>query len=207
MSDGKGFGFCLVLFASTLVLIPVNQTSGNNKSTLPLAEEAQRRAVHIPVNDFSLTDQNGKPFRFGTLRGKVIVLSFIYTSCPDVCPLITSSLRMVQGKLSPVERQSVFLLSVTTDPEVDTPKVLKSYAERYKVDFSNWGFLSGDIQALAAVWENFGVKVERKARGLVDHTSLTAVIDGKGTMRFAYTGTSPNHKGVLQEVRSLLVRR
>jgi len=70
----------------------------------------------------------------------------------------------------------VFLLSVTTDPEVDRPKVLKSYAERYQAEFSNWSFLTGDVRALTAVWKNFGVKVERKARGLVNHTSLTAVI-------------------------------
>jgi protein SCO1/2 len=204
VSDVKSFGLCLILFASVFILVPTNRASGHDRNSASVNNEAQRREVHIPINNFSLTDQSGKLFKLTSLRGKVVILSFIYTTCPDVCPLITSSLRLVQKELSPEEQRTVFFLSVTTDPEVDRPKVLKSYAERYKVDFSTWSFLTGDVPALAAVWKNFGVKVEGKARGLVNHTSLTAVIDGKGTMRFVHTGASPDHTRVLREVRALL---
>lgn len=207
MRLNRGARVCVLLLASISILSPANPLPAHERSSPSPAGEAQRQEVGIPITDFSLTDQSGKRFRLQSLRGKVIVVSFIYTTCPDVCPLITSSLRVVQKELTPEERRSVFLVSITTDPEVDSPKVLKSYAERYKVDFSNWSFLTGDVRALAPVWENFGVKVERKTRGLVNHTSLTAVIDGVGTMRFAYTGASPNHKRVLRDVRSLLSAR
>jgi protein SCO1/2 len=166
----------------------------------------QRAGANVPVKNFSLIAQTGQPFEFSKLMGKVVVVGFGYTSCPDVCPLITSAMRQVQEGLAPAERNAVFFLTITTDPEIDSPKVLASYAKRYGVDFYNWSFLSGDERALKQVWKNFGVKVQRKARGLIDHTSLTGVIDQAGTLRFAYHGTAPQAKTMLQDVRSLLGR-
>jgi protein SCO1/2 len=113
-------------------------------------------------------------------------------------------LRWVQTKLSANERKSVFLLSITTDPEIDKPQILKSYAERYGIDFSNWSFLTGGEKELSSVWKAFGVKVQRKARGLVDHTTLTVLVDKKGAMRFAYHGSSPDHDVILGDLRALL---
>ncbi|MBI2361368.1 MAG: SCO family protein [Deltaproteobacteria bacterium] len=171
-----------------------------------LEKGAPRRQVHLPIKDFSLTDHEGRAFEFGALKGKLVVVGFIYTSCPDVCPLITSSMRAAQRSLNGKERKSVYFLSITTDPEIDSPEVLKSYGRRYEVDFSNWSFLTGDLKALAPVWKAFGVKVERKARGLVNHTALAALIDGGGVMRFAYLGTSPDPKKVVQDMRALFAR-
>jgi protein SCO1/2 len=116
-------------------------------------------------------------------------------------------MRRVQTDLSDTEQQAVYLLTVTTDPEVDEPKVLAAYAKRYGADLSNWAFLTGDGASLGKVWKNFGVKVERKARGLVDHTALIALVDQDGAMRFAYHGTSPDSTAVLRDLRSLLARR
>lgn len=195
-----------IFFAASLVAAVSRQAFGHDTSPSLLSGGAPRRQVHLPVKDFSLTDQAGKPFRFQSLKGKVVLVSFIYTTCPDVCPLITSSMRLVQQGLSPGERESAFFLSITTDPEVDTPEVLRSYAERYKIDFSRWSLVTGDLQSLIPVWKVFGVRVERKARGLIHHTSLTGLIDKKGVMRFAYYGSSPDHKRVLQDMRALLAQ-
>ncbi|MFQ5684148.1 MAG: SCO family protein [Candidatus Binatia bacterium] len=192
------------LIAGGLIAGTENQTLGHNPGLPSVPRKALRREVHVPVHDFILTDQTGKLFKFKKLRGKVVLLAFVYTSCPDVCPLVTAGMRLLQKKLGEAERHSVFLVSVTTDPEVDSPKVLRSYAERYQVDFSNWSLLTGDPQSLTRVWKNFGVKTQRKARGLVNHTSLTALVDGKGTMRFAYHGASPDYKTILRDMRRLL---
>lgn len=193
-----------IFLAADLVLSIQQSALGHDPLPSPLEKGAPRRQVRIPIQDFSLMDQEGKPFRFQSLKGKVVLVSFIYTTCPDVCPLITASMRLVQEGLRPKQRRSVFLLSITTDPEVDTPPVLKSYAERYKVDFSNWSFVTGEMHSLVPVWKTFGVKVERKARGLINHTSLTGLIDKKGVMRFAYYGSAPDHKKILQDMRGLL---
>ena len=167
----------------------------------------QRRKVAVPLGDFSLTDQGSRAFRFKDLTGKVVVVAFAYTTCPDVCPLITAAMRRVQGELSPAESQSVQLLTVTTDPEVDSPAVLAAYAKRYNADLSNWAFLTGDERLLARVWKNFGVGVKRKSRGLVDHTPLTAIVDQKGVIRFAYYGSAPDPQVIVEDLRSLLNRR
>lgn len=164
----------------------------------------QRREVYLPIQDFSLTDQRNQVFRFGILRGKIVLVAFAYTTCPDVCPLMTAAMLTVQRELSPVERDKVHLLTVTTDPEVDSPAVLAAYARRYGADVSNWSFLTGNEPSLARVWKNFGVGVKRIARGLVDHTPLTAVIDRNGVMRFGYYGTAPDSNMVLRDMRSLL---
>lgn len=206
MSRPKNTSAAILALISLVVFGTHDHGFGHEPTLHPLAREAQRREVRIPVEDFSLTDQNGRPFRFQTLKGKVVLVAFAYTTCPDVCPLMTAAMRSVQQYLNEGERSSVYLLTITTDPEVDAPQVLASYAKRYRVDFSNWGFLTGEAEALSPVWKNFGVKVRRIARGLIDHTALTAVIDPKGVMRVAYHGTSPDPKVVLKDIRTLLNR-
>ena len=164
----------------------------------------ERREVRIPIRDFSLTDQSNKIFKFHSFKGRVLLVDFAYTTCPDVCPLMTAAMRSVQDELTPAERKLVHLIMVTTDPEIDSPAVLASYAKRYHVDLSNWSFLTGDEPSLAQVWKNFGVGVKKIARGLVDHTPLTAIIDQNGVMRFGYYGTAPDSKMVLRDMRRLL---
>jgi protein SCO1/2 len=117
---------------------------------------------------------------------------------------MTAALRSVQTSLSATEHENVYLLTITTDPEIDSPNVLTAYAKRYHADLSHWAFLTGDPPALAQVWKIFGVRVVRRARGLVDHTPLTAVIDQSGIMRFAYHGAAPDAKIILQDIRSLI---
>ena len=164
---------------------------------------AQKREVRIVVRNFKLIDQNGRAFEFNSIGNKIIVLAFAYTTCPDICPLTTAAMKQVQTEVNQAERTSVYFVTITTDPELDNPKVLAAYAKRHGADLSNWAFLTGEETALRQVWQNFGVRVIRKKRGLVDHTSLTAVID-RSTMRFAYYGTSPDPRSVVQDIRSLL---
>ena len=167
---------------------------------------AQRSEVRIPIGQFSLTDQSGRRFEMASIKGKIVLVDFAYTTCPDVCPLMTAALRIVQTNLSATEGRTVYLLTITTDPEIDTPKVLAAYAKRYHVDLTNWAFLTGDPSSLAEVWKRFGVRVVRRARGLVDHTPLTAVIDQSGDMRFAYHGAAPDPKIILRDIRSLAAK-
>jgi len=187
-----------------LVLTSWFLATAHHPRSVSKTHELERREVNMPIPDFSLTAQNGEPLEFKTLRGKVVLLTFVYTTCPDVCPLVTVSMRSVQKGLDAKERESVFLLSVTTDPEIDKPEILKSYGERHQVDFTNWSLLTGNVQQLVLLWKAFGIKVLRKARGLVSHTSLTALMDGTGVMRYVYHGTAPDPKIILEDLRTLL---
>lgn len=177
---------------------------GHDQNAAQKAKGAERREVRIPVEDFTLTDQASRPFKSQSLRGKVAIIAFAYTTCPDVCPFITAAMRQIQEGLKGEERALTYFVTVTTDPEIDTPKVMAAYAKRYGVDPANWAFVTGEEAALKMVWKNFGVGVQRKARGLIDHTTLTAVVDRNGTMRIAYIGASPDPKAILQDVRKLL---
>ncbi len=190
----------------TVVLL-VNSLSSALAAPPPPQSFTQRREVKLAIDDFILTDQSGKTFRFNQLSGKVVLVGFAYTTCPDVCPLLTAALRQVQSRLTATERKDVQLLTITTDPEIDSPKVLAGYAKRYGAELDNWAFLTGDEKKLRAVWKNFGVGVKRKGRGLIDHTPLTAIVDRRGFLRVAYIGPTPEVRVVLDDLRSFLADR
>ena len=164
---------------------------------------AERRELNVVLDNFVLTDQNGKRLEFRKLRGKPVVLNFMYTSCPDVCALLTASLKIVREHMNPAEAKAIRFLSITTDPEVDTPKVLKAYSRRHQAEGAHWSWLTGEAQELAPVWQAFGVSVRRLARGLIEHTTLTVVADAAGHMRFAYFGSAPDPDVLLKDLRAL----
>lgn len=192
----------IYLLLLLLALGPLAQAAAHPEPPRPA--KPQRVVTNLPIKNFKLIDQRGQPFEFDKVKGKVVVVGFGYTTCPDVCPLITAAMRSVQDGLTPVEKSAVYFLTITTDPEIDNAQVLDGYAKRYGVDFSNWSFLTGSEAVLKGVWQGFGVKVTRKARGLVDHTALTALIDPSGAMKFAYHGTAPEPKTILLDLRWLL---
>lgn len=108
---------------------------------------------------FALVDQRGQPVSLTDLRGQVVALTFIYTSCPDVCPLIASKMRDAYERLSPDDRARVALVAITIDPERDTPEALRAFsAERGLQDIPQWFALTGARADLAAVWKNYGIE-------------------------------------------------
>jgi protein SCO1/2 len=153
--------------------------------------------------EFVLLNQEGNRFESTKLHGKVVVLNFIFTTCTDVCPLFTANLAQLQRTLKN-DTGNVFFVSITTDPEVDSPKVLKSYGQRYGADFQNWTFLTGSEAQLQQVWKGFDVRVIKKGRGLVQHTSLTTVIDRQGTRRFNFFGEKWPFNDLLRDTSALL---
>ncbi len=161
-------------------------------------------AVNVKAPDFVLVNQDGQRFDSTRLRGKVVALNFIFTTCTDVCPIFTANLAQLQRKLNGRRSSELFFVSITTDPEVDSAKVLKAYAQRYSADFKNWAFLSGSEARLKEVWNGFGVRVIKKGRGLVQHTSLTTVIDRQGLRRFNYLGEKWPLKDLEKDVLTLL---
>jgi len=192
-------GATLLGLAVTILMAPTS--AAHDPVVKP--KGAERRELTVPVPDFTLVDQNRMPVSFKGLRGKAVIVNFMYTSCPDICPLLTASVKAVQDNLTAKEQTQVRFLSITTDPEIDTAPVLKGYAQRHSVDFSNWSFLTGTAETLKPVWRNFGVSVSRQARGLIDHTTLTTIVDPAGRMRFAYFGSFPNPDTMLRDLRTL----
>lgn len=192
----------LVLF---LVSLPLNSPAHLSGAAQDVTSSATGLNTKAP--DFVLLNQDGNRFDSTTLRGKVVVLNFIFTTCTDVCPLFTANFAQLQRALKNTHSANVFLISITTDPEIDSPKVLKAYAQRYQADFQNWAFLTGSEAQLRPVWKDFGVRVIKKGRGLVQHTSLTTVIDGQGVRRFNHYGEKWRVADLEKDVLSLLERK
>ena len=95
------------------------------------------------------------------------------------------------------------LLTITTDPERDTPAALKSYAEQFKADFNHWLFLTGSEQELAKVWKGFGVTVRKRPDGQIQHTTLATLIDRRGIRRVDYYTDKWQEKEILKDMASL----
>ena len=129
--------------------------------------------------DFSLTDQTGKEVNLAGLRGRIVVLDFIYTRCPlpDVCPRLSANFASASKKL---RGRDVEFLSITIDPQHDTPEVLAEYAKRWQAGDS-WRFLTGTPSQIQDVAGLFGL-VYWPEEGSITHTVATAIIGRDGTL-------------------------
>ena len=134
--------------------------------------------------DFKLTDHNGTPRTLQDFRGKVVVLFFGYTQCPDVCPTTMSELAAVMQKLGP-EAERVQVLFVTVDPERDTASLLSQYVPAFNPTFLG---LRGDAQATAEVAKEFKILYQKQpgttpGSYTMDHSAGTFIFDPQGRLR------------------------
>ena len=148
----------------------------------------ERLPVIGPAPGFTLTAQDGATVSLGDFRGKTVAVTFIFASCTDTCPLLTDKLARVQDKLGPRFGKDIVFVSITVDPERDTPEILKDYAESYGADPAGWYFLTGAPSAIAKVLRGYGIYARKTPSGDVDHTFLTSLIDSGGRLRVQYLG-------------------
>ena len=153
---------------------------------------------------FTLTAQDERRVSLADLRGKAVVLTFIYTTCVDTCPLLTGKMTALQGRLGADFAQRVFFVSITVDPERDTPAVLKGYATAHGARFDGWAFLTGTPAEIRDVAKRYGIFYKKTARGDVDHTFLTSVIDARGRLRVQYLGVRFDPTELFNDVRGVL---
>jgi protein SCO1/2 len=154
--------------------------------------------------EFTLTSQDGGPVSLRDLGGKVVAVAFIYTFCTDVCPMLTDNMARVQEKLGPAFGPKIAFVSITVDPERDTPEVLRQYAENFGADLKGWSFLTGDPAIVHEIGRKYGVIAKRAANGDVDHTLLTSLIDPKGMLRVQYLGAGFDLEEFRSDLLSLL---
>jgi protein SCO1/2 len=138
--------------------------------------------------DFSLTDQVGRPVSLASLRGKTLLLDFVFTSCPGPCPILTGRHARLQRELPLALREKVWFVSISLDPGFDTPERLRAYAQARGADLANWSFLTGEPGAVAEVVKAYGVGSLRRPDGEIDHLVVTFLIDRAGQIAERYTG-------------------
>jgi protein SCO1/2 len=158
---------------------------GAPDAALPVPRE--KLAIGSVLPDFSLTDQYGRALRTADLRGKVVAIDFIYTRCPlpDVCPRLSATFALLQRRFRDSAGEGLLLLSVTVDPEFDTPPVLAAYARRWAAGPA-WRFLTGDVAPLAAALG----EVYWAAEGSIGHNSTTSIIGRDGRLAAQVEGSN-----------------
>ena len=157
-----------------------------------------------PAAEFTLTTQDGKRLALKELRGKVLAITFIYASCTDTCPLLTAKMAGIQDRLGPAFGEKVYFVSITVDPERDTPEVLTRYAEAHKAKLNGWAFLTGTRAEIREVAKRYGIYYKKMPRGDVDHTFLTSLVDQNGTLRVQYMGVQFKPDEMLRDLQSLV---
>jgi protein SCO1/2 len=168
------------------------------------SRDNQRLSRIGPVPEFTLTKDDGKRLALKELRGKVLAITFIFASCTDTCPLLTAKMAGIQNRLGSDFGPKVFFVSITVDPERDTPEVLKRYAAAHKVNPAGWAFLTGTPAEIREVAKRYGIFYKKTARGDVDHTFLTSLVDQNGTLRVQYIGVKFDPDEMLRDLRSLV---
>lgn len=139
------------------------------------------------VADFTLTDQDGRPFRFSDSNGRIRLLYFGYTSCPDICPTTLAKWRTVKRKLGGLGDDIQFIM-VTVDPDVDRPAQMKRYVQLFDPSFVG---LTGTVNELTPVWNAFNVHPKRYSvevpgaptLHIISHPASVYVVDKGGKLR------------------------
>ena len=132
----------------------------------------------------ALRDYQGKPVTLAEHRGKVVLLTFLYTHCPDICPLIAGNLRVVQNELKDKVRD-VVMLAVSTDPRGDTPRTVTKFLRDHRMA-GRMDYLIGSPAQLRPVWKRWSIAAKPGKKGLVAHSSLVYGISPKGKLISIY---------------------
>ena len=183
----SGLVLLLLFVGYGLFLINRSGSGGSGApSTAPLP-------VLRTISSMDLVDQEGEPVNLQTFRGQPWFANIIFTRCPGPCARMTQKMRQLQEAL-PAEASEVQLVSLTTDPDFDTPEVLSQYARKFQADTQTWKFLTGTKEEIVRVSTQEWLLVmlekgeaERESpNDIFLHSTLTVLMDGLGRIRGTY---------------------
>lgn len=167
----------------------------------------------LSAESFKLIDQENQEVIFPDfVKGKTVVMGFIFTNCPDICPLTTNNMRLIQERLNEEKIKNIEFVALSFDPETDTPEVLKKYAELRKLDLSNWSFLTGEKPVTDAVIRKAGVfampgdtSVTPSGEEIIFyvHTDRISLIDTEGRIRQNYLGSKATIEDIVADIKEL----
>jgi len=144
------------------------------------------------ISDFEFIDQKGKMLSSKDLTGKIYVTEFFFTTCGSICPTMSNQLQRLQDK---IKDKPVVILSHTIDPDKDTPKILKEYAQKYDAQYGKWYFLTGNKEKIYDLalkdYKLSALDVGDVITPDFAHTAKLTLVDKQGRIRGYYTGTDP----------------
>ncbi|MBI5944342.1 MAG: SCO family protein [Chloroflexi bacterium] len=178
-------GFVSLAVVATATLIALLFSKSNSFRGTAYSEP------YPPAPYFELTHSSGDLIRLSDYRGRIVLLFFGYTFCPDVCPATLAELNMALNEI-PEQADSVQVLYVSVDPDRDTPQIIQEYAERFNPAFIG---LSGSLNELEKIWQDYDifreVVISDSNIVTVSHTARVILIDHKSNMRLSYAFGTP----------------
>lgn len=170
---------------------------------LSLPANARELAIGDKVPDCELTDANGKPLNISSFRGRALAVTFIFTRCPlpDFCPRLTSHFKAAQQELAKTGKDDWQLLSLSFDPEHDSPQQLTQYAKAQGADATHWTFATGNgVREFGA---SAGLEVTTKD-GLINHNLRTLVVDAAGRVQCIFKGSDWTAQDLVWEMQKAM---
>ena len=193
----------LILLLATLLNIVLIISCQNN---LPLDKDLTKKT-------YTLINQDSTNVIFpNVIIGHITVIGFIYTHCPDICPMTTNNMYLTEKKLKEQGIDDVKFVEVSFDPERDTPSVLREFADIRGISFKNWMLLTGKIAIVKDLLKRFDVMAvktdeHRDEDGELSysmmHTDRISLIDDKGVLRKNYKGSTLNFDEIIYDIKSL----
>jgi protein SCO1/2 len=179
---------CRVLrrIALAVALASLLAGCGGSKSTRQSGSGFAGTEISPPLAapPFALHDQHGQLVRLSGLRGKDVLVTFLYTHCPDVCPLIATNLNVALRELGPA-RRDVRVVVVSVDPKGDTPTSVRRFIRAHRL-LPQFHYLTGTRTQLAPVWRRYHIAVAGGPEDTVNHSAYTMLVDASGQERVLY---------------------
>jgi protein SCO1/2 len=158
-----------------------------------------------PLPEYQFTNHLGQPVSTEQFKGQAVAITFIFTRCPlpNFCPRMSINFEEVQKQLSTSAPATTnwHLLTISFDPDFDTPVILKAYAERFHADPAHWSFLTGKPADVAAIAGQFGETFWKDETGLINHNLRTIIIDSAGRVKNIYTGNAWKPEELVQDLK------
>jgi protein SCO1/2 len=173
---------------------------------LPLDKDLTKKS-------YELVNQDSARVKFpDVIKGKTTVMGFIYTHCPDICPMTTHNMFLTEQKLKKEAIEDVNFVALSFDPERDKPSVLKKFAEIRGIDFKNWLLLTGDRNITTDLLRRFDVRAvatdsvfysDGEVSYSMMHSDRISLIDKEGKLRKNYTGSRINIEELIKDIKYL----
>jgi protein SCO1 len=154
--------------------------------------------------DITLQNQAGQPVTLSSLKGKPVLLDFIYTSCPGPCLVLTARMKKIARDLGPQLGRDITMVSITVDPEHDGPKQLAYYVKEQGANFPGWHFLTGTPQQIDDVMANFKLKRVKESDGSVDHIIDFFMLSPDGREARVYNPDEIGPEAIAADVQSAI---
>ena len=191
----------VLVLLSLLILFSVSC-----KDNLPLDKDLTKKS-------YDLINQNGERVIFpDNIIENITVMGFIYTHCPDICPMTTHNMYLTQKKLNDSGFKNVKFVALSFDPERDSPEVLTKFAQIRELDFNSWTLLTGSKPTINDLMKRFDVKAiktdetfdnEGNPEYSMMHTDRISLIDKNGRLRKNYKGSALNIEELVEDIKTL----